>query len=374
MMPSNGPSELSGRSKRALLALHGSLESRKEGDLDRALALCQQSVQVYRAAAKLDGQEKIGLARALMVLGEILSALGSSEEALDVLSEVVDLNMDSSARGVRESQILAAAALEKCAEILADLGRAAEASESITRAIDLRRHFVSERPESSRAIVALARSLNDRAMIFAALDHSEESILDLEEAIRAYRAAIAQGARELESALSRALQARIAILSYLGDEASYELVSESVNAYRRAVRLNPSIMVDPGSSIAQGTVVEIRPAGDGQDIEKRRVRVMQGNYVELAEAIDAVRSTLTAAAYATRESSVRFEVGPVELEFAVELQRDAGSTAGVRVMVITGANDQEGRYGQVNRIKLTITPTNQSGRPLLIGDVASDAR
>lgn len=374
MMSSNSPDELSDLSKRALLALHGSLESRKEGDLDRALALCQQSVQVYRAAAKLDGQEKIGLARALMVLGEILSALGSSEEALDVLSEVVDLNMDSSARGVRESQILAAAALEKCAEILADLGRAAEASESITRAIDLRRHFVSERPESSRAIVALARSLNDRAMIFAALDHSEESILDLEEAIRAYRAAIAQGARELESALSRALQARIAILSYLGDEASYELVSESVNAYRRAVRLNPSIMVDPGSSIAQGTVVEIRPAGDGQDIEKRRVRVMQGNYVELAEAIDAVRSTLTAAAYATRESSVRFEVGPVELEFAVELQRDAGSTAGVRVMVITGANDQEGRYGQVNRIKLTITPTNQSGRPLLIGDVASDAR
>jgi tetratricopeptide (TPR) repeat protein len=369
MMSSNIPDDLSDLSKKALLALHGSLESRKEGDLDRALALCQQAVQVYRDAARLDGQEKIGLGRALMLLGEILSALGSSGEALDVLSEVVDLNMDSSARGVRESQILSAAALEKCAEILADLGRAAEASESITRAIDFHRHFVSERPESYKAIVALARSLNDRAMIFAALDRSEEAILDLEEAIRAYRAAIAQGAREVESALSRALQARIAILNYLGEEASYEFVSESVNAYRRAVQLNPSIMVDSGPSIAQRTVVEIRPGGDGQDIEKRRVRVMQGSYVELTEAIDAVRSTLAAAGKSMTESDVQFEVGPVELEFAVELQRDAESRAGVRVMVMTGANDQKATRSQVNRIKLTITPINRSGRPVLIGDV-----
>jgi hypothetical protein len=67
--------------------------------------------------------------------------------------------------------------------------------------------------------------------------------------------------------------------------------------------------------------------------------------------------------------SGQFEVGPVELEFAVELQRDAGSKAGVRVMVMTGANDQESARGQVNRIKLTLTPIKRSGSPVLIGDV-----
>lgn len=365
---STNPNELAGRSGMALVALQESLLARRKGALDQALALCQQSAQLYRAAAEQDEMEKLGLGKALIVLGEILSALDSNEEALDVLSEVADLVISIPQYGQEEPLILAAAALEKRAEILADFGRVADASESITRAIEFRRRRLNESPESDKA-VALARSLNNRGIIFAALNRSEEALIDLDEAIHAYRTAIDRGASEIETTLSRALQARIAIVNGLGDNASDEIVSEFIQVYRRAVQLNPSILVDPRFPAAEKTVVEIRPHDGGRDPEKRRIRVMQGRYIELAEAIDAVRGTLAHASRSAGGSDIRFVVGPVELEFDVELQQSPEGAGGVRVMVMTGGSDPEATRSAVHRIKMTLTPVYQSGSDVLISDV-----
>ncbi|WP_308426340.1 trypco2 family protein, partial [Streptosporangium pseudovulgare] len=57
--------------------------------------------------------------------------------------------------------------------------------------------------------------------------------------------------------------------------------------------------------------------------------------IELADAVEAVRDELLAAAVRGAGSEIAFTVGPIELEFAVELKVDAKAKGGFKAWVVT---------------------------------------
>ncbi|MFI9149861.1 trypco2 family protein [Streptomyces sp. NPDC053367] len=93
--------------------------------------------------------------------------------------------------------------------------------------------------------------------------------------------------------------------------------------------------------------------------------------IELSDLIREVRRQLTAAAADGADETVRFEVGPVEIEASVAVTHEAGADAKVRLWVVdTGAN---GKYtqAQTQRVTVTLTPGTVAApdappRPVLI--------
>ncbi|MEU8175586.1 trypco2 family protein [Microbispora hainanensis] len=91
--------------------------------------------------------------------------------------------------------------------------------------------------------------------------------------------------------------------------------------------------------------------------------------VELAELIRQLRLELTEAMQAGEGEELRFELGPVEVELTVAVDKEAGSDAKVRFWVVElGA---EGKVGSqaTQRIALTLDPRlrGQPGRPVISG-------
>lgn len=101
---------------------------------------------------------------------------------------------------------------------------------------------------------------------------------------------------------------------------------------------------------------------------------MVGMEIELADAVASVRDELMAAATRGAGSDVEFVVGPIELEFAVEMRRDAKVKAGFKAWLISA--DAEGglAQGRTHKVKLTLTPKKAGGGDLLVaGDQARPA-
>lgn len=93
--------------------------------------------------------------------------------------------------------------------------------------------------------------------------------------------------------------------------------------------------------------------------------------IELADAVAAVRDELLRAAARGTGQPVRFLVGPIELEFAVELRQDTKAKAGFKAWVVSG--DAEGGLsrGRTHRVSMTLTPVGPDGREVLVsGDPA----
>lgn len=92
--------------------------------------------------------------------------------------------------------------------------------------------------------------------------------------------------------------------------------------------------------------------------------------VEVAELIGQLRSELAAAMHAGEGSDLRFEVGPVELELCVAVEKEANPGAKVRFWVVEAAGDAKLASSSTQRIKVTLEP-RRSGlpdrRPLISG-------
>ncbi|MFJ1767854.1 trypco2 family protein [Amycolatopsis sp. NPDC088138] len=88
--------------------------------------------------------------------------------------------------------------------------------------------------------------------------------------------------------------------------------------------------------------------------------------IELADAVASVRDELMAAATRGAGSDVEFVVGPIELEFAVEMRRDAKVKAGFKAWLVSA--DAEGglAQGRTHKVKLTLTPQKAGGGDLLV--------
>lgn len=92
-------------------------------------------------------------------------------------------------------------------------------------------------------------------------------------------------------------------------------------------------------------------------------------WVGLAEAIAALRSELTAAMAEGVDQPLQFELGPVEMEFLLEVQREAGAEAGVKFWVVNFGGKGSVSSGSTHRVALSLTPQDRAGRSARIRDV-----
>jgi NTP-dependent ternary system trypsin peptidase co-occuring protein len=96
--------------------------------------------------------------------------------------------------------------------------------------------------------------------------------------------------------------------------------------------------------------------------------------IELADAVAALRDELLEAAARGAGHGLAFTVGPVQLEFAVELRADVKAKAGFKAWVVTG--EAEGGVGRsrTHRVAVTLTPQRPGGGDLLVhGDAERSA-
>jgi hypothetical protein len=89
--------------------------------------------------------------------------------------------------------------------------------------------------------------------------------------------------------------------------------------------------------------------------------------IELADAVAVVREELLDAARRGVGQGVAFAVGPIEMEFAVELRADAKAKAGFKAWVLASAEVEAGvTRGRTHRVTVTLTPRRPDGGDLLI--------
>ncbi|MGK5534047.1 trypco2 family protein [Streptomyces sp. URMC 129] len=89
--------------------------------------------------------------------------------------------------------------------------------------------------------------------------------------------------------------------------------------------------------------------------------------LDLAHAVQGVRDELLRAAAQGAGSDVAFEVGPIEMEFSVELRKDARVRGGIRALVISAETEAGAGRARTHRVSVTLTPRRtDTHRPLLI--------
>lgn len=92
-------------------------------------------------------------------------------------------------------------------------------------------------------------------------------------------------------------------------------------------------------------------------------------WVGLAEAVKGIREELAEAVKAGKGEQLRFDVGPVELEFAVELRRDAEAKAGVKVWVVEAGTSGAFSRGTTHTLKVVLHPVDtETGRSVRVHD------
>lgn len=95
---------------------------------------------------------------------------------------------------------------------------------------------------------------------------------------------------------------------------------------------------------------------------------MAENWVGLADAITALRRELTKAMETGKGDGLRFGLGPVELEFLLEVTREGGGEAGVRFGLVTVGVRGDVNKASTHRVKLLLQPQDRQGRPAEIAD------
>lgn len=82
--------------------------------------------------------------------------------------------------------------------------------------------------------------------------------------------------------------------------------------------------------------------------------------VGLAEAIRDLRRELTEAMSEGQDKQIRFELGPVEMEFLLEISKAAEGDVGVRFCVVSLGTKGSLSSGSTHRVTLTLTPRDHS--------------
>lgn len=97
--------------------------------------------------------------------------------------------------------------------------------------------------------------------------------------------------------------------------------------------------------------------------------------IELGEVIAELRRELQEAINQGEGQPLRFELGPVELEATVAVEKGGGGGAKVRFWVIELGGDAKVAQSSTQRIKLALQPRLASGEaPWVAGDEAPDER
>ncbi|GGQ96538.1 trypco2 family protein [Kitasatospora griseola] len=96
---------------------------------------------------------------------------------------------------------------------------------------------------------------------------------------------------------------------------------------------------------------------------------MDRHDIELADAIEAIRLELLDASERGRGQAIQFEVGPVTLDFTVELKRDARAKGGVKAWVLSADAEAGLAHTRTHKVSVTLTPKDPStGRSIDISN------
>ncbi|MFD4114700.1 trypco2 family protein [Streptomyces niveus] len=93
--------------------------------------------------------------------------------------------------------------------------------------------------------------------------------------------------------------------------------------------------------------------------------------IGIAEAVEHLRAELVAAA-AGSGVGPRFEVGPVELEFSLEMRREGKGKTGVKAWVVSADVEASVSKASVHRVKLVLTPHETDGTPYRVNTERPD--
>jgi len=69
-----------------------------------------------------------------------------------------------------------------------------------------------------------------------------------------------------------------------------------------------------------------------------------------------------------QDAGLRFGLGPVEMEFLLEVTREGGGEAGVRFGLVTIGAKGTISSASTHRVKLSLQPQDRQGRPSEIAD------
>lgn len=89
--------------------------------------------------------------------------------------------------------------------------------------------------------------------------------------------------------------------------------------------------------------------------------------IELAELIGHLRAELTDAIHAGTGSDLRFEVGPVELELSIAVDRATDASGKIRFWVLEMGADAKRSSTTTQRIKLTLDPRSSGAKVTIDG-------
>ncbi|MGW1072535.1 trypco2 family protein [Streptomyces sp. NPDC002537] len=91
--------------------------------------------------------------------------------------------------------------------------------------------------------------------------------------------------------------------------------------------------------------------------------------VELADAVQAVRDGLTTAAARGTGKEVVFDVGPIAMEFSVEVRRDLKGSGGVKAWVVSADAEASRGSTRTHKVSFTLTPKDaRTGGTLRVGN------
>ncbi|MFE2413841.1 trypco2 family protein [Kitasatospora sp. NPDC059408] len=88
--------------------------------------------------------------------------------------------------------------------------------------------------------------------------------------------------------------------------------------------------------------------------------------IPLVEAVAAVRDELMEAVAQGADQEIAFAVGPVEMEFQVEMRADAKAKGGFRLWAVAAETEAGVSRGRTHRVAFTLTPKSANGEDLLI--------
>jgi Trypsin-co-occurring domain 2 len=98
--------------------------------------------------------------------------------------------------------------------------------------------------------------------------------------------------------------------------------------------------------------------------------------IELAEVIGELRRELQQAMHSGEGEPLRFELGPVELEATVAVEKEGGGNAKVRFWVLELGGDAMASRSSSQRIKLALQPrlAGSGATPFVAGEATSRER
>ncbi|MFD8935183.1 trypco2 family protein [Streptomyces sp. NPDC059578] len=85
---------------------------------------------------------------------------------------------------------------------------------------------------------------------------------------------------------------------------------------------------------------------------------MDSTWIGLAEAVHQLRAELETAMAEGADKHLRFELGPIELEFQVDLRRTGGVDGALRWGVVSLGGKKELSSGSGHRVTLVLNPKN----------------